>query len=71
MSFGPALDGAAQAFRAARGDDGGIHPLADLSIGATDVGVEAYQEEGVSCFAAPGPMPPRSGPGAQPDSTVG
>jgi hypothetical protein len=45
MSFGPALNRAAQALRAARGDEGGIPaPLADLSIGATDVGVEAYRK---------------------------
>jgi hypothetical protein len=45
MSFGPALDRAAQALRAARGDDGGTQPLADIGISATDAGVEAYQEE--------------------------
>src|SRR3712207_6809869 len=66
MSCGPAFDRAAQAFRAVRGDDGGIQPLANLGIGATDVGVEAYQEEGVSCFAAPGPSRPDQAPERNP-----
>ena len=41
-------------------------PLADLSIGATDVGVEAYREEGVSCFAAPGQCRPDQAPERNP-----
>jgi hypothetical protein len=71
MSFNLALDRAAQGLCAARGDDDGIQALANLDTGAADVGVEAYREEGVNCFAAPSLLPPCSGLGAQPDSTVG
>ena len=66
MSFGPALDRAAQALRAACGDDGGIPAPCRSQHRRDRRRSRNISEEGVSCFAAPGRCRPDQAPERNP-----